>query len=385
MAVTIHQSPPTYSISGNPLVFVFSSDQTAQANFTYKIEVTINGTLRETHQILPEAGIRAHFDASDVAERYCSVPIESNDSQVYSAGTDILLKVDVIESYGTPPTDQLNTATTITTIKGRQRKADFIAYDPTDYVINTNKLWLTTFPRTEKRYINLAKVNKYQFITDGSTLQNRVRLYDSSDVLIQTKDSPSVVQPKVTISNINNTTLVSDWGFLTSEIAQASYLEIAWRIGGSNFSEWLRLYIDDRCYSTSAQHLLFMSPLGSLEPYTFIKRSTEKVKIKGEGYESQFGQFDAGGTWVYGLGGVTDFVKQLEESIEVQTDWLSEDEYTWLTKTMLASPLVYLQNGSDLIKVRVEAKSYTTKTSENDMVFNLKVDILTGYDQSSFV
>ena len=56
MALTIHDTPVNYTPSGNPVVWTFSSDQTAQANFSYLVEVYVGGTLRGRQQIFTGNG-----------------------------------------------------------------------------------------------------------------------------------------------------------------------------------------------------------------------------------------------------------------------------------------------------------------------------------------
>jgi hypothetical protein len=386
MAISISQDPQDYDISGNPLVWVFSSDKTAQSNFSYRVELSVDGVIQESHEILPENGTAAHFDCSDIAERYANSPAV-DDAQVYDAADTILLKLEVFENYGTPPIDVLSATSTYTIVKGRLSKRNFTSYDPTQYVFNGGgaDLWATLYPRTETRYINLANNNKFSFITNSLTLKLTVDLYNTGG-LIASATSPDVAQAKTTTANINSTTLVTDWGFTSGNVTATTYMDIYWSSTGlGSDSEKLRLTIDDRCYSTSARHLVFMASNGFLEPYTFIKRSKEKTKIKSFGYEQQYGYFDNAGTYSFSEGGVGDYVKQLENSLSVQSDWVAEDEYNFLTKELLTSPMVFLQQDGELIRVKVTARSFEEKTNENEMVFNLKVDLHTTNDLSTLL
>jgi len=383
MSVTIHSSPQDYSHSGNPFVWVFSSDQTAQANFSYKVEVSIDALLQETHLILPEAGIRSHFDASDIAERYCNIPSIAG-GDVVDALNNIQVKIEVIENYGTPPSDQLSATNTRTAFKGKLSKQNFLNWTPSDYLFAASSLWMTLFPRTEKRYVELSVGTKLMFMTNGLTLVNGMELFDSAGISIQAIDSTNKVRARISITNITNSVLLTDFGFTQVQIDQAAYIE-TWWYDGASFSERYRVYIDDRCASTSAQDVLFLSSLGSLEHIKYIKRAKESGKIKGKGFEQQFGQFDDSLDWVYSLGGVTDYIKIVENMIEVQTDFISEDEYRWLAKESLTAPLVYLMIGATYYRVRIKASKYKFKTSENDMVFNLSTMIQIDTDSSTVI
>jgi len=76
MAVTIEQQPITlHMLSGNPIVWVFSSNQTVQVNFSYYVEVYVDSVLHSTHQVFPESGIYGKFDVSEIAESVLSAPL----------------------------------------------------------------------------------------------------------------------------------------------------------------------------------------------------------------------------------------------------------------------------------------------------------------------
>jgi len=388
MAVTISQTPDNFSLSGNPVIFVFSSDQTAQDNFSYKVELYADGVLKETHFVFPEAGIYAHFNASDFAERYCVAPqIASTD--IYDAENYIeLLKVKVIENYGTPPADQASDEDTIVAYKGKQTKLDFINWTPSSYEFAASSLWLTLFPRTEKRFVELAKDYHFMYLTDSNTLDFTVDLYDSSDSLLASGSSGSAIRDVVSIITINNAVLLATYGHTQNNIDNTKYFEI-YCDNGAVDSEKLKVYVDNdingRCVSTSDKTIEFLSKVGSLETYRFTKRSQEGAKIKGQEFQEQFGYFDDSNAWDFNQGGLTDYVKTAERSLQVQTDFISEDEYNWLVKNLLESPLVYINESGTLVKCKVRTSKYEYKTNANDMVFNLKVDLVFDKDTSTVV
>ena len=172
MAVTIHTSPQDYTPSGNPLTFVFSSDQTGQTNFSYKVEIYVDAALVETNKIFPELGIKAHFDCSGVAERYCNtIDADTGASTEYDSANYVSLECKVIENYGTPPIDVNNASSTINTYKGKVSKANFLVLNTSNYIYAAAKLWLTLFPRTIRKYVNLSYFNYFTFITDSNTLR----------------------------------------------------------------------------------------------------------------------------------------------------------------------------------------------------------------------
>ena len=112
MAITIHDTPQTYTPSDNPVVWTFSSNQTAQNNFAYLVDVYINDTLvAESELIFPEDGIYARFDATNFASNNCDQPSLITGALVGNADNYCQVKIRVWEYYGTTPTKQASQTT----------------------------------------------------------------------------------------------------------------------------------------------------------------------------------------------------------------------------------------------------------------------------------
>jgi len=104
MAVTFHQIPAAYSTSDNPLVFVFSSNQTSQPNFFYRVRTKYNGNIVSVDDVFPQVGARAMFDASHVMKQLAIQPALKN--QVFWSRNLERLNIEVFEHYGNPPVQQ---------------------------------------------------------------------------------------------------------------------------------------------------------------------------------------------------------------------------------------------------------------------------------------
>ncbi len=79
MAISIHQTPDTYTPSDNPVVWTFSSDKTAEDNFVYLVEVYINNVQVATELVFPDSGIYGRFDASAYCSNAVGTPTISSD------------------------------------------------------------------------------------------------------------------------------------------------------------------------------------------------------------------------------------------------------------------------------------------------------------------
>jgi hypothetical protein len=104
MAITYHQQPSTYSPSDNPLVFVFSSNQTSQPNFFYRVRTKYNGNIVSVDDVFPQVGARAMFDASHVMKQLAIQPALKN--QVFWSRNLERLNIEVFEHYGNPSVQQ---------------------------------------------------------------------------------------------------------------------------------------------------------------------------------------------------------------------------------------------------------------------------------------
>jgi len=135
MAVSISQFPADYTFSDNPLTFVFSSTQTAQANFSFIVETYFNAALVSVDRVFPEVSGYAHIDVSPIVKNLLNKPVINN--SIYSeSGISADINIKVIENYGTPPVDQADlTSATIPVIKGCLSDMAWTTYTAPDYMV----------------------------------------------------------------------------------------------------------------------------------------------------------------------------------------------------------------------------------------------------------
>ena len=158
MAVTIQQQPQLFSTAGNPIVWTFESDQTAQPNFSFIVELYILGTLYSTHQVFPQFGILSRFNASEAIKSILSSPLVINGTLTTNYNSAITNGyIIVYEKYGTPPTIAASATTAqMNPFNGALRHPEFINWNYQDYNVDSNNpatpgvLFLTSWPRSRK-------------------------------------------------------------------------------------------------------------------------------------------------------------------------------------------------------------------------------------------
>lgn len=348
-------------------MYRFSSSQTAQPNFSFIVEINLNGSVIFQSRIFPENGIYAHYDASDIVKYRIPKPTLST-VLAQDNGTMQNVSLTVTENYGTPPVDVGTATSTVTrTWKAGLSDEDFLLKDfATDYV---EKLFLTNVPRGERIQMIRGQDVYLEQISDASS-QLLINFYDATDVLI---DSYTDTQTyPIWQLNLKDSLLNA---VITAGIANVAYFTV--RIGLS--SEILTFeYFDDYCNYPFA--LQWMNEYGSFDQFVFKHNNQLKSNVDSNSYRSQFGSW-VGNSFVYSVvnTGQIDYVKNIKESGILTTDYVTEEFQNYLVE-LFDSPfyLLYDINGY-VIAITVTTNSYDYEQSRFDELFNIEVK----YNKSS--
>jgi len=345
MAVTFHDIPQKYAPSDNPVTYRFSSDQTAQANFSFLVETYINGAVVATDKVFPENGIYAHFDASTITRYIVPTPtISTVISQ--NSGTMNLIKVKVTEYYGTTPTAQATATSTETyTFKACLSNEAWIS---SDFETNYEAVqFLTNYPRAERVQVLRGQDVQLAMITNQSLLLT-IRFYDSSDVLIDTYTDTQ----NYYIWQLNLKSSILD-AIVLGGIAGVSYFIVD--IDGQDSITFE--YFDDYCNAPFS--LLWMNEFGSYDTFVFKHNNALNASVSSESYGKQFGQWD-GNSFVYAIqtSGTIDFSKSVKEKGELTSDYLTQLVQNWLVE-LYKSPFLLLYGVNTIgLPINIEGGSY---------------------------
>jgi hypothetical protein len=181
MAITYHQQPSTYSPSDNPLVFVFSSNQTSQPNFFFRVRTKYNGNVVSVDDVFPQVGTRAMFDASHVMKQLAIQPALKN--QVFWSRNLERLNIEVFEHYGNPPTEQSSEpSNTILIWKSSVSEYRFTK-GFADYVTG-ERLALTRQPRGQRHKLIKGQDTGVTYITRGLSGCQGVKVFNAVGEII---------------------------------------------------------------------------------------------------------------------------------------------------------------------------------------------------------
>lgn len=385
MAVTITQSPPEYTPSDNPILWVFSSDETAQPNFRYLVEVYINSVLHSQHQVFPENGIYGKFDAMSIAKSICTYD-EPNITDIVQENFNwTRMQIKVIELYGTPPAQEDDaTSSEIFPFKACFSNDFYPTYLNTanQYIQGGISRKFSSF-RDKANVIDIRLQGAYYIgiINDFDTRTVvRCNLYQEDGTLIagaQVSLTISLIATRITTINLDPQLWIAGTALTTGNYDDASYIEvyILETSGNTRVSEIRRFDIDKRdCYF--GRQLTFLNKFGNYETFVFFHNQQTKTAINQESYSKGFGDW-SGNDYVFNpaKSGTFDYVKRMTDKASITSDYMNQEVFNWLVSEVLESPFVLAQN-DNLTPYRVLPRNgeYTEAQNRFEELFDLTVD-----------
>ena len=391
MAITINATPKDYAPVYNKMEYLLTSTNFAQTNFSYLVDIYINGAVTKTarlripkrpsddkglvdiHRIL-EATLT--FDVGDTAS------ILGNNDASNSSLTYI---VKFGEEYGTTVTQypDLTVDSTRYAINASLERQEFIDWNIADYLpISPSSKFLTNAPLSQN--LSIDDHGWLYHRASGVLTKYTVTTYNSLGVIgTWSLDTPAtatiqyVASAPVSLNLIDNSDLlVGTQPIITTD---TEYYTITGAGTGTPI-ETRTFVIKEPCKFNS-NRLIFQNKLGGFDGYTFyngdsstynIERKTMKVNVDNV----------SGTSIVYSMSDrdKVQYYTKTTETIKLMSDWLSEAEDAWLLE-LIESPVIYLQNGNDLIAVsNIKATSHTKKKVAREKLFRLDVELELGYD-----
>jgi hypothetical protein len=391
MAITIQQNPQAFTTASNPVIYTFESDETAQLNFSYIVELFIDGALHSTHQVFPQSAQYAKFNASEAVRSTLSSPLITNGTLTTNYNMAISkVYIKVFEKYGTPPLIQLNAMSNVIFVfNGALRHPEFINWNYQDYNVDTNNvltpgvLFLTSWPRTRNYFCGLTENIFLGFISADTSFNVRFRLKDATGGTIAT-DLISLTFNNLTVIDCSPSTIIANTSITALDFAGAAYYEVIARgtgVGINNgSSETFKIYIDNECHRYETRRLHWLNKFGVWDSFTFTLVSTESTKVSGLTYEREKGIWD-GANYNYPLyqGQATTYAKTAKDTLILNSDWINEEVQKWLVRELYESPNVYLEQGENFEPVNVVNSGYQFKQRRINGLIQEVVEIQRTY------
>lgn len=347
MAVTFTQTPQDWSPSDNPLLFVFSSNQTSNANFSYIVQTYIDGVQVAEDRVFLERSTRAHYDASPVIKNRIQVPQRS--TGLYTeANYSNEVYIKVYENYGTPAINQASaTSSTINVFKACLSDKAWKSYVSTDWI---GLKYLTNVPRTEQ-ITQMAGADFYlNMITDGLASELLINVYDSTGTLLDFyAETQSFLISQLNLSTDNLTSAGLN-------LTGASYYTVQLEA-----SEMLTVHLlTDYCNSPNT--LQWLNEFGAYDSFIFMHNLEQSGDIKDQTYGKQFGEWN-NTTFEYNLedaGTIRVGTKQKDKGT-IYTDYISQTSQRWLCELYKSPRYCLFDIQGNIDYIRVTSTQFTFK------------------------
>lgn len=387
MAIVINDNPGSYYSAHDDLLFVVyeatkANDTTTYPDYKYVADIYVDGVLVTRQKKDPNpTSKRGIFNIGSAVRSYVSASF--NPAGVFmaqeSGANEWYVKVTV--KFG----EEYN-GTIYTNLTVDSDRFYFNHYNGRLIGTRTSlaaKLGLALSNRPYSNKVTLASGKSFiPFFPSVNPVPIEIKSYNHVNALVDTKNF-SYVPSQATVSDPYKLQLydVSPArinllypGLITDYI---KYYTV--QIGATSIYRF-----DIQCeprYTNNTLH--FLNQYGGFESFDFNKVSRKNINIE----KKDFGKL---GYTVSSLGIVSYnnsnnvyneqkavYSSQFTESLTLNSDILSDDEYTWLGELM-DSPLVYLEQSGYFIPVTIASNNYDYRKQINDKLTNLTLTLSFG-------
>ena len=373
MAITIHDQPQLISPASNPLVFTFSSDETAQDNFSFIVEVFVDSTMILTQQVFRQFNALSRIDVSGAIETYIRNTIPTTNLELDATDSMVTYAIIVYEKYGDPAIIQASaTSTTLKAFNGSLEYEDWINFDYAIYDPNQTQdaLFLTFFPLTSKRLVGMDENFYLAFFEQTAVASCDLNIYllDISGNTIAT-DFITLTATDFYILNVGPQVIIDNTSITQIDFDTCYRYEISVSVQGVSFVGPINIYMDLACQRYEPYRLHWLNKLGCWDSFTFGLVSTNTATLDSFDYERDPGVW-SGNSYTYPLysGQKINYTKRKNKQLSLNSDFITPEIQNWLVTSLYDSPVVYLErdNGTDFEIVKVTNKNYKLKTRRTD-------------------
>ena len=381
MAITIYDEPQLIAPAGNPLVFTFSSDQTAQPNFSFIVEVYIDGQLRLTQEVFRQFNTLGRIDVCEAVQSVVANPEITTAIEYNATNSMVEYYIKVYEKYGSTPTIQDDdTSATLLAFNGALEYREWVNFNYDDYdPWQTNfAKFLTYFPRSKRALCGMEENFYLGYFeqTGAQTATLVVNLFDISGNNIAF-GSYNITESEFVILNVGPQVIIDNTAINQVDFDDCYYYTVYVELTDIA-TETFTIYMDLDCKRYDTYRLHWLNKLGSFDSFTFSLVSTEAANVQSYGYQRDPGVWD-GTSYTYPLyaGQAINFAKTKTETLTLNSDWINQDIQQWLVKSLYDSPLVYLEreNGTEFEPVKVTNSNYTLKQRRRDGLIQETINI----------
>ena len=406
MAITITQTPSYITPSDNPIVFAFKQDEYVSGSPKYKVSFIIEvlaGGLIGTFEVFPEVNeLLYYYGKIDISDKIRSFIPNHSVSQAldntykgwYDPSSYLEVYINVYEKYTLVANDEptINTGSLVTSsgnfvFKGSLNRNEFKNWDYNLYKIGDNESYFLTdrasiVSGSIRRYSASSKKSDTTILSwfegFGANYTVRVVFNNSSGTSITslTITIPTSQQGQVGAYRLNMDELLSRGDIIQSTYDNCASVDfyLSDAFGLSPKSAIYKVTFSDVCFDKGS-NLLWLNKFGSYDNFRFTYNSRFKAKIESKSFSKRQGEW-VGTTYNVNNNtfGKIDYLKTITKQLELSSDWLDETTQNWLVQ-LYESPLVYLNEATEVENVVITDSSYQVKQLEHDELFNEVINI----------
>jgi hypothetical protein len=382
MAITINTTPTGYLPSDNPIILRVSSNQTAQDDFFFVVLVYVNAVLHSRHKVFIESNNFAKFDFSKVAKSICT-SYKYNSTSVIQENQNYKAFTYAVEEWYNGGLQNVSISGLVTpfyVFKAKLSNEEFVTYlsQQTQYIQGGISRRFLSFRSPSN--ITDMRLNGDCFIgviNNSSSITNaRLNLLDENGVIVDFVEI-TMSSTRIALINLNPVLWIASTSLTINEYLASAFVELYLirNDNGIRVTEVRKFRLDKRgCYF--GRQLTFLNKFGSYESFLFFHNQVAETEIQEHSYTRGFGEW-VGDNYVLDptTSGNFDYLKKMTDKVEITSDYINQDQFNWLTREVLESPLVYAQFENQ-VPYRVIPRNGTYRQAQDrfEELFNLTIN-----------
>ena len=376
MSITLEQEPNKHQPAYNPLNYILSSSNSANDDFRYKVDITVNGVVRSSLFVQPRPTTEnAWVDVHRIVEVFVKDNPEhllTPTSAIEKANNYATYKIDVTEFEGGASGDVYNG----NTLFANSMSLDWQRYIAQSYDDYPDKEFLTL-----RRNVSLRDDTLYQlnFISNFVDLVNpevaKVRYQPLGGSIV---DIANPMDDALDLSEYYLSVLV---GFDHLSISEPSF-EV-WLADSSNnvLGDKIRFTRNTECVRPTDTVVYYQNRLGGWDALNFYANPLFLTEVNRIRYSRVLGS-EISDNYTYSASEhqIVTASAKYNDKITLRHNWMSDEESESMVE-LLTSTICYASfDGSALVPIVVKSESYEKQYRQRNRLFAGEIEIQLAYD-----
>lgn len=389
MAITILDTPATYSTFNDDLWFVTSSTNSGTTNFKFVYDIKVNGNLVSRTKIFPDVSGYGVFNSAPIVRAFNTNYFEPSGSSILVESND-KLKIDYILEVREEVSGSINVFPDASgTYNGYNYTiplfADAFKTDALNLVTYEDAILTTSFADnllTERGEETEIEFGDNFFISywrkTGGTYIAKVDVINEGNTIGTSVSGVITLSGEFNMFNLKASNINSWAG---STIITSNTFGYDFYIFSATNSR--KIKVRQKCNSKyQSYNLHFLNRVGGFDTMKFglvNKRNSEYEKSYFRRNEWQLGGSQMSKVDSYNRYNESNinYNIQHKNNYHLISNWVSGQDYEWLAQ-LVSSPIVYMEVQGAYFPVTIIDNNYNYKLEVSDKLFNFEIDVEIG-------